>query len=218
MNLVEKIEHSKEVIKKALKEHNKIRLACSWGKDSMVVLHLALQVDKNIDVFAVLTPYKPIETFQYMDRMKREWKLNLTEYTSDKIVPYELYKTNPDECCRILKVLPTKEALKGYDAWITGLRNDEGETRRGYKEVEEHGSITKINPILNWSEREIWQYIAVNNIPVHPWYKLGYRSLGCSPCTVIIDDEEPERNGRWQGTKKQAGECGIHNKKAWEKM
>jgi len=222
MNLVEKIEHSKEIIRKALKEYGKVRLACSFGKDSMVVLHLALQVDRDIDVFAVMTPYKPIETFEYMDKMKREWELNLTEYTSDEIVPDKLYKTNPNKCCEILKVEPTKKALEGYDAWITGLRNDEGETRRGYKEIEKHDTITKINPILNWSEREIWVYMAINGIPPHPWYKLGYRSIGCAPCTAIIDDEEPERNGRWKGTDKCAGECGIHTKigrkKAWGDM
>ena len=130
MNLVEKIEHSKEIIRKALKEYGKVRLACSFGKDSMVVLHLALQVDRDIDVFAVMTPYKPIETFEYMDKMKREWELNLTEYTSDEIVPDKLYKTNPNKCCEILKVEPTKKALEGYDAWITGLRNTEGRTRK----------------------------------------------------------------------------------------
>lgn len=218
MNFVEKIEHSKEVIRQALKEYKKVRLACSFGKDSMVVLHLALQIDNDIDVFAVMTPYKPIETFEYMDKMKRKWHLNFTEYTSDETVPNKLHETDPDECCRLLKVLPTKKALNGYDAWITGLRNDEGETRRGYKEVEVHDDITKINPILNWSEREIWVYMAINDIPPHPWYGLGYRSIGCAPCTDIIDDGEPERNGRWKGTKKQGLECGIHKKKAWEKM
>lgn len=218
MNLVEKIEHSKEVIRETLSKYKKVRLACSWGKDSMVVLHLALQIDPNIEVFAVLTPYKPVETFEYMARMKREWNLNLVAYASNEKVSEDLHKTNPDECCKILKVEPTKRALEGYDAWITGLRNDEGETRRGYKEVEEHETITKINPILNWSEREIWVYMATNEIPPHPWYKLGYRSIGCAPCTEIIDDEEPERSGRWKGTNKCGGECGIHKGKAWRKM
>ena len=68
----------------------------------------------------------------------------------------------------------------------------------------------KINPILEWTEADVWRYIACNNIPVHEWYKRGYRSLGCEPCTSLIGDDEPERAGRWRGTSKEGGECGIH--------
>ena len=213
ISFTEKIARSKKIIRETLERYKKVRFACSWGKDSMVMLHLALEVDKGIDVFTVLTPYKPKETFEYMDRMKRKWKLNLKEYTSHESVVYELYKTDPDECCRILKVEPTKEAIKGYDAWVTGLRKDEGYTRTNYKEVEIYDDIVKINPILDWSEREIWQYIAVYGIDSHPWYKDGYRSIGCAPCTSIVSDDEPERSGRWRGTSKCSGECGIHSYK-----
>ncbi len=209
MNLSEKIEHSKSLIAKSLNKFKTI-VAVSWGKDSIVTLHLALQVDKNISCFTVLTYFKPKETFEYMEKMKKEWNLNLKVYKSDERVSDNLPYTNPDECCRILKVEPTLRAIKDYDCWITGLRNTEGRTRIDYEEVEVYEDIVKLNPILKWTEREVWQYLATNNIPVHPWYARGYRSLGCAPCTAIIDENEPERSGRWKGTSKCGGECGIH--------
>jgi len=74
----------------------------------------------------------------------------------------------------------------------------------------EKGTITKVNPILDWYEVDIWKYMAIHEIPVHPWYAMGYRSLGCAPCTHLVDDDETERAGRWLGTSKCGGECGIH--------
>jgi len=210
MKLLEKIEHSKKLIKDALRKYKNVRLACSFGKDSIVVLHLALQINPNISVFTILTPMKPPETFAYKDLIKKRWSLNLQEYISSHIIIKELWVTDPDTCCQIFKVEPTKKALEGIDCWITGLRNTEGKTRVDYQEIEDYDHIVKLNPILTWTEREIWQYLATNNIPVHPWYRQGYRSLGCKTCTEIIGEEACEREGRWQGTDKVAGECGIH--------
>jgi phosphoadenosine phosphosulfate reductase len=79
-----------------------------------------------------------------------------------------------------------------------------------YQEVERIGTLTKINPILLWTELDVWRYLAINQIPMHPWYFEGYRSLGCAPCTSKVLDDEPERAGRWKGTSKCGGECGIH--------
>jgi len=213
-----KVERSKRIIEEAVKQYKKIAVAVSWGKDSMVVLHLALQVKPDIDIFTVLTPFKPKETFEFKDRVIREWGIKVREYMSDAKVPEGLYRTNPDECCRILKVIPTQKAIEGLDAWITGLRNTEGRTRKEYQEVEIYPDITKINPILNWTEADVWRYTAVHRLPVHPWYGRGYRSLGCEPCTSLGGEEE--RDGRWRGTPKWGGECGIHtmHKKQLNKM
>ena len=123
-----------------------------------------------------------------------------------------LWNKNPEACCNYFKVNPTRDAVKGLDAWICGLRNTEGPTRENYQEIEKRGDLVKINPILTWTELDVWRYIAFNSIPVHPWYKKGYRSLGCEPCTVLVPDSEPERSGRWKGTAKCGGECGIHTK------
>jgi len=221
--LLEKIEKSKTIISEAVNKYPEIAVACSFGKDSMVVLHLAREIKPDMNVFAVLTPMKPKETFDYVDRMKKEWNLNLKIYRSDKEPIEGLWKTDPDKCCNIFKVEPTKKALQGLDAWITGLRRTEGRTRTDYETFEPSGlaltrepgyeiktGLMKVNPILDWTEIDIWRYLAINNIPINEAYKKGYRSLGCEPCTTLVKDTETERAGRWIDTSKCGGECGIH--------
>lgn len=210
--LPEKIERAKRIIKKAIERYPKIAVAVSWGKDSMVLLHLVRQVKPDIEVFTVITPFHPKETLEFKDWIIKEWNLNVKEYRSDRDPIPGLWRTDPDECCRIFKVEPTKEAVKDLDAWISGLRRSEGSTRRNVQEFEKIGNIVKVNPILEWTELDIWRYSALYNVPQNPLYKLGYRSLGCAPCSAIVDDEEPERAGRWRGTSKCGGECGIHTK------
>ena len=238
MDEVEKIEHAKELIAKAVKEYPRIAVACSFGKDSMVTVHLAREVDPEIKVFAVMTQFKPPETLAYLKRMNRKMKLGVTVYLVADSIPKalrddsikvvllpteefkakrtqverqsgrEIYRVDPDECCRLLKVDPTKVAVSNLDAWITGLRCTEGRTRTDYQEVEDKGGLIKINPILTFTEAEVWRYMSTRGIEPHPWYRLGYRSLGCAPCSgpggVL------ERDCRWQDTSKCGGECGIH--------
>ncbi len=235
----QKVEHSKQVIRDAIKKYwPRIAIACSFGKDSMIVTHLAKQIKPDIKVFSVMTKFKPRETFEYLKMMNKQMNLNVTVYMVADRVPdvlkddgievvllsserfnkifsenekktgKKLYENLPDECCRLLKVEPTKEAVKDLDAWICGLRNTEGRTRADFKEIEKKGGLVKINPILVWTEADVWRYMAINNIPAHPWYANGYRSLGCEPCSnpggVL------ERDGRWKNTSKCGGECGIH--------
>ncbi|MHA2366397.1 MAG: phosphoadenylyl-sulfate reductase [Candidatus Hodarchaeales archaeon] len=211
--LPNKIALAKKIIKDALELYgDKIAVACSFGKDSMVVVHIAQQIKPDVKIFSVMTPFKPKETFDYRDKVVSQYKMNITEFMSKIPVGPNLPKTDPDECCRILKVDPTKDAVKNLDAWVCGLRNTEGRTRKNYELIEEKGELVKINPILNWTELDIWRYMAINQIPVHSYYAKGYRSLGCEPCTNIVSDDDLERDGRWIGTSKCGGECGIHTK------
>lgn len=210
----QKIERAKKLIEDAIKKYKNLAVACSFGKDSMVVLHLALQIKPDMPVFTVMTPFKPKETFEYKDKITGLWNLNLKEYFQKDDINAEkdeLWLKDPDKCCEYFKVNPTKKAVKNLDAWICGLRNTEGPTRENFQEIEKKGGLIKINPILSWTELDVWRYLAFNQIPVHPWYKKGYRSLGCQPCTKMILDSESERAGRWKGTKKCGGECGIHS-------
>ncbi len=237
----DKIEHAKELIEDAVRNYPRIAVACSFGKDSMVTVHLAREVDPNIKVFSVMTRYNPRETFDYLKLMDKKMNLGVTVYMVADSIPEALkdgslevrllpteefnqkasqietetgnriYAINPDECCRLLKVESTKVAVSSLDAWITGLRNTEGITRVDFKEIEDKGGLIKINPILTFTEAEIWRYIATRGIEPHPWYGKGYRSLGCAPCShpggVL------ERDGRWKDTSKCGGECGIHTQR-----
>jgi len=215
MKFVDKVNRATKMVEKARQDYGiRVAVACSFGKDSMVVLHLALQVDPEFPVFSVMTPFKFKETLQYKEEIADKWRLNVATYCDcDVNEQYDLYYRNPDACCQRYKVEQTKKAIKelGLSAWITGLRRTEGRTRTDYDFVEDKGGLMKINPILDFTELDVWRYLAVNNIPVNPLYGRGYRSLGCEPCSKKEEDEtELERQGRWKGTSKCGGECGIH--------
>ena len=254
--LEEKIQHSKEIIQDAVQTYGeKIAVACSWGKDSMTLLHLARTIKPDIALFSVLTIHKPKETFDFVVKVIQQFNLHpkifmvadtvpevfqknnieitllpLDEYQAQaekikKETGHEIYYENPDVCCKLLKVVPIRYAYEtmGLRAWMSGLRSTEGFTRRYVPEVEKISDHeTKINPLLSWTEEEVWRYIKVNKIPSHPWYQKRFhdrrriRSLGCEPCTVPIFDHESERDGRWRKTFKKGGECGIHTRSTRE--
>ncbi len=210
----EKVERSLTLIEEAYNEYgDSLVVANSLGKDSVAVWDLVKRVSTTIRGFIITTRYKPLETKQFMYETVRRYP-ELKIYENNEEIPDELYKTDPDRCCEILKVKPTRRAIEEMKVkcWVTGLRCTEGRTRTDFKEIEERDSgLIKLNPILIWKEREVWQYLALYEVKVNPLYKEGYRSLGCAPCTQITT-EDNERAGRWIGTSKCGGECGIHTR------
>ncbi len=214
LNFKQKVDRSLDLIKQAYKEYGEaLVVANSLGKDSSAVWHLAKRVSPDIRGFIVTTRFKPPETKQFMAEEVARYP-ELRVFSNDQEIPDKLYETDPDKCCEMLKVIPIRRAMKemSVDCWITGLRCTEGRTRTNFKEVEElDKGLIKLNPILLWYEREVWEYLALNGIPVNPLYGQGYRSLGCAPCTSIAQGAD-ERAGRWIGTSKCGGECGIHTK------
>lgn len=214
LNFKQKVERSLKLISDAYEKYGDgLVIANSLGKDSVVVWDLAKKVSPDIRGFIVTTRYKPIETVRFMEETVKEYP-ELKVFRNDVDIPDRLYETDPDRCCDLLKVEPTKKAIEemNVDCWVTGLRCTEGRTRTDYQEVEKRDvGLLKLNPILIWKEREIWQYLAVYGVKVNPLYAEGYRSLGCAPCTKITSDDN-ERAGRWIGTSKCGGECGIHTR------
>lgn len=208
-----KIFHSLSLIAEAIDKHKEnIGVACSFGKDSVVTTHLCRKIDPNIKVFTVITPYLPKETKIYRETIMRLWNITVHSFENPIVEGKALYLKDVEKCCDYYKVEPTRQAIKqlGLKCWITGLRRTEGteHRKRFTNEIEERGGLAKINPILQWTEAEVWLYHAINSIPVHPLYLQGYRSLGCLPCSKPYTEEE--RSGRWEGTNKC--ECGIHQK------
>jgi len=214
LNFAEKVERSLGLIEQAYKEFGDgLVVATSLGKDSVAVWHLAKRVSPKIRGFIVTTRFKPPETIQFMNEQVARYP-ELRVFRNDAEIPAKLYLRDPNRCCEILKVEPTRRAIKemNVSCWVTGLRCTEGRTRTDFKEVEERDiGLIKLNPILIWHEREVWQYLALNRVHVNPLYAKGYRSLGCAPCTKIAAGDD-ERAGRWIGTSKCGGECGIHTK------
>jgi phosphoadenosine phosphosulfate reductase len=116
-------------------------------------------------------------------------------------------------CCNVRKVRPLTRHLANLDAWITGLRRDQWATRTNIRKVEidhDHGGIVKLNPLAEWTEEEVWDYVRENDVPYHPLYDQGYTSIGCAPCTRAIRPGEADRAGRWWWETNAPKECGIH--------
>ena len=214
LNFAEKVERSLDLISDAYREHGHgLVVANSLGKDSVAIWDLAKRVNPAIRGFIVTTRYKPAATKQFMVETLARYP-ETRVFKNDVEIPEALYTSDPDQCCDLLKVQPVRRAIEemGVTCWATGLRCTEGRTRTDYLEVEERDEgLLKLNPILPWHEREVWQYIALYGVPVNPLYAEGYRSLGCAPCTHITTGAN-ERDGRWIGTSKCGGECGIHTR------
>jgi len=214
LNFKQKVDRSLSLIRSAWQEFgDALVVANSLGKDSVAVWHLAKRVSPRIRGFIVTTRFKPTETKKFMEDQVAKYP-ELKVYRNDSAIPDRLFETAPDRCCDILKVEPTRRAIDEMNVgcWVTGLRCTEGRTRVDFREVEERDQgLVKLNPILIWQEREVWQYLALYKVDVNPLYAQGYRSLGCAPCTHITTDPN-ERAGRWIGTSKCGGECGIHTR------
>ena len=176
LTLNQKIERSLNLINNAHNEYgDNLVVANSLGKDSCVIWDLAKKVSSDIKGFIITTPFKPKETKRFMkDFVERYPESKVFE--SDNKTETNLYETDPDRCCEIFKVEPTREALEHFQAkcWVTGLRCTEGRTRTDYREIESRDiELTKLNPILIWEEREIWQYLAMNNIKVNEFIEMA---------------------------------------------
>lgn len=194
----------------------------SFGKDSIVVMDLVRQVQRDIPMIWVKPPFLPDETLELADKYEEEWDLDLVvaesrfvddeEFMEKVVYRPNLPKNNPELCCELFKVEPLMNKVNemDLDAWFSGLRNTESEKRDKYTREWEQGGFIKLHPILNWTEEEVWKYINQEQLPYHPWYDEGYRSIGCEPCSSPSEEGEDERAGRWRDTLKQGGGCGIH--------
>jgi len=209
----EKVDRSRRLIAAAREDFGDgLVVANSLGTG--VVWHLAKQVDPDIPGFTVMTPHAFPETERHLARLQARYP-ELKVYRAEADVPDDLPETDPDRCCRLLKVKPTRRAIRdmGAECLVSGLRCTSGRRRAGLAEIEDRGDgLLRLYPILLWHEHEVWKYAALNKVDVNPLYAEGYRSLGCAPCTRVTAAGERERAGRWIGTSKCGGECGIHTK------
>lgn len=193
-------------------------LTCSFQAEDVLLLHLAMELRPNIPVLFLETGYHFPETYEYRDRMAREWNLNLTNLLPKKTVAEQesefglLYQIEPNRCCGLRKVEPLFDAVANYKVWLTGLRREQARSRTALKEIDDFAVkpgiiVRKLSPFADWTTRDVWQLSAHFNIPLLPLYDLGYTSIGCQPCTTLPTDPNDPRSGRWGGKKV---ECGIH--------
>ncbi|MDV2475082.1 phosphoadenylyl-sulfate reductase [Rhodococcus zopfii] len=183
-----------------------------------VLVHLATQVRPGVDVLFLDTGYHFAETLGTRDAVAQVYGANLVEAKAahsvaeqDELLGKDLFSRDPNECCRLRKVVPLTETLKGYRAWVTGIRRVEAPTRANAPLVsfDEAFGLVKINPIAAWSDEDMQDYIDEHGILVNPLVDEGYPSIGCAPCTVKPLPGADPRSGRWAGRAKT--ECGLHS-------
>ncbi|MDP9338347.1 MAG: phosphoadenylyl-sulfate reductase [Acidobacteriota bacterium] len=193
-------------------------LTSSFQAEDMVVAHLVRRRISDLPVLFLDTGYHFAQTYEYRDRMAREWSLNVVNVLPAQTVAQQesalgvLYQSEPSRCCHLRKVEPLMRALETFDVWFTGLRREQSPTRKNLKKVEEYRlpsgkKLLKVSLLADWTWGQVWEYTAKNRISSLPQYDQGYLSIGCEPCTAIPDDPNNPRSGRWGGKKL---ECGIH--------
>ncbi len=195
-------------------------IGSSFGKDGLVILDIARGIRPDIPVLFLETGYHFPETLQFRDELKQRWNANIVDVRPEQSVAeqdaaygFELFARDPDRCCAMRKVEPLQRALHGRSAWMTGVRRSQHSGRQAtpvveWQELEGGGGLYKINPLVSWSLPQVEAYLGQHQIPAHPLWSRGYRSVGCAPCTSPVAAGEDERAGRWRGRDKV--ECGIH--------
>ena len=193
----------------------RIALVSSFGADSAVLLHLVASVDKATPVIFVDTGMLFPETLAHRDKLIA--RLGLTAVTTyrpraDDLAEQDperfLWTSEPDRCCQVRKVLPLSRALEGYDAWISGRKRFQSSTREHLPVFEAEGTRVKVNPLADWSAKDVLAFIERHALPRHEMVAKNYLSVGCIPCTSPVRPGEDPRAGRWRGKAKV--ECGIH--------
>jgi phosphoadenosine phosphosulfate reductase len=194
---------------------SRIAVVSSFGAESAVLLHLVAAIDRAIPVLFIDTGRQFIETLDYRDRLASH--LGLIDVRNVGPTPAEVMQFDadasratwdPDGCCAFRKTAPLRRALKGFDAWISGRKRFQADTRSDLVAFEANDDLVKINPLAGWSASDLAAYAARHGLPAHPLVAQGYASIGCAPCTTTIQPGEDPRAGRWRGLGKT--ECGIH--------
>lgn len=194
----------------------RVSLVSSFGAESVVLLHMLSVMDRSTPVLFLDTEMLFSETLTY--QIDLAGHLGLTgvkvirpdrERTFLQDPDGQLHRSDPDACCALRKTEPLQQALKGFDAWITGRKRFQGKMRTDLDFFEAEGDLRiKVNPLVHWTRDDVQEYMVNNRLPKHPLVSRGYASIGCAPCTSAVKPGEDPRAGRWRGRDKD--ECGIH--------
>ncbi len=221
-----KDKNPRKVLRTALESFDNIAISFS-GAEDVVLIDMAVQIRKDIQVFSLDTGRLHPETYRFIEKVRKHYQIDIELLTPDRETLdafvkkkglFSFYEDGHQECCGIRKVEPLKRKLAQLDAWITGQRKDQSlDTRQDLTEVETDTAfsttdhrLVKFNPLLNWKSFQVWDYIEAYQVPYNELHERGYISIGCEPCTRPVLPNQHERAGRWwweAGTKK---ECGLH--------
>lgn len=218
---------AEEILEKALDLFgNKVSFATSMGAEDQVITHMLAKISKSANIFTLDTGRVFPETYDLLHRTVNRYGLQIKSFYPDTTQVEEMVNSkginlfyesieNRKLCCHVRKIVPLRRALTGMDAWITGLRREQSVTRTDLRIVEwdAGNGLIKINPLLEWSEEQVWDFIKNNSIPYNKLHDQGFPSIGCQPCTRAIEKGEDLRAGRWWWELPESKECGLHGKK-----
>jgi len=208
------------------KYKGKIALSTSMGAEDQVLTDMLVKIDRQTRIFTLDTGRMFYETYDLIEKTCVRYKINIeiffpkpeeVESMVNKKGINLFYQSieNRKECCKVRKLEPLKRAFEGLDVWICGLRRSQSETRSNNQLVEwdEANGLIKLNPLIDWNEDQVWNYIKQNNVPYNVLHDKGFPSIGCQPCTRAILPGEDIRAGRWWWENPETKECGLHNRK-----
>ncbi|PLX92086.1 MAG: phosphoadenylyl-sulfate reductase [Desulfuromonas sp.] len=215
------------ILKKGLSlVRGEVALACSFSVEDIVVIDILQQVAPDVRIFALDTGRLNEETYEAAEQVSQRYGIAIDWYFPERQAVEDLERREGlfsfreslekrHACCHIRKIEPLQRALKGLAGWLTGLRREQSVTRNDLLAIEvdaAHGGILKLNPLLEWSEAELWQYAEQRRLPVNRLHRQGYPSIGCAPCTRAIEPGEHPRAGRWWWEDPAHKECGLHRR------
>ena len=203
----------------------KIALSSSLGLEDQVLTHMVCKIDKSTKIFTLDTGRLFAETYDLIHRTNHKYGVMLSVFFPEAEKVEEMVNTkginlffesveNRKLCCNIRKIQPLKRAFAGLDVWICGLRRDQSVTRQEVQRIEwdEANGLIKLNPLIDWTEEQVRDYVKTNGIPYNPLHDKGFPSIGCLPCTRAIFEGEDIRAGRWWWENPDTKECGLHKR------
>ena len=200
-----------------------VQMASGFGAEGMALIDMAARLNADVRVFTIDTGFLFPETYQLIEIVEKRYGISIERVRShvdpdEQAQTYgpELWAVDPDGCCAIRKVEPLKKKLATLGAWITAIRRDQTSARANAGKIEwdRKFQLVKINPIADWTNKDVWNYLFAHQVPYNPLHDRNYTSIGCTHCTRAIRPGEDPRAGRWSGFEKS--ECGLHAPEAPE--
>ena len=217
---------AEEMLSFFLKEFKgEIALSSSMSAEDQLLTEMVIVIDPETRIFTLDTGRLFPETYDLIDRTSKKYNKEIEVYFPESTDVEKMVHEkgmnlffssieNRKLCCNLRKLKPLARALSGLKVWITGLRREQSVTRVDMQMVEwdENNNLLKLNPLINWTEDEVWERIKKNNIPYNPLHKKGFVSIGCQPCTRAVLPGEDPRAGRWWWENPDSRECGLHKR------
>lgn len=225
MPFAQKLLEAQQLLKQIAADHASVVFANSLGIEDMVLMDLITKYAPTIEIFSIDTGRLPAETYDLIERAIKHYRRKINVYFPEQRAVENFVRINGingfldsvaqrQDCCHARKVAPLQRALKGKSAWITGLRRAQAVTRKdlSVSEFDQANGLQKLNPLIEWTEDDVWEYIHEFEVPYNALYDQGYSSIGCAPCTRAIEPGEDVRAGRWWWESAEHKECGLHVK------